>query len=287
MPDMWIVKSGEQDRLDGLESEAARLQSELTAIKALGDDRACRICGAKAELTEEHAPSKKAGNVGRMVRAVIDYAASVAGGAVVWRNEIVQGAKYPSFCAKCNNHTGSWYNPAYVGFARDCSRLAQPENAGRECPVTLTRHRQRIVKQALSSVVATSQAGLTARYPDLRSLLMGKDDRRTIAPMRLWLYLLANRGAAYTGLTIAFNLELRRGHLAAGMSFWPLGWILTIGDVMVPGAIEVTGWTEIDYHDKAPVQVELPCQWALSAYPGDFRGPDEFARDAWAIHSPR
>jgi len=276
MANLWVTKPGEEVRLPEVEAEAERLQGELRNIQSLSDESACRLCGVHASLTREHAPSKKAGNLGKMIRQVIDYASSVASGIVKWNAEVIQGATFEALCGLCNNRTGSWYNPAYIKFARYCREFAQPENVGKLCRLELSLHRQRIAKQALLSLVATSQPGLTARYPDLRTLLLGKEDRQPIAPIRLWLYLRANPGAVFTGITIAFELERRKGNLAVGFSFWPLGWIMTIGEVTVDGAANVSTWTELDYHDKRAVVVEVPCQWALSPYPGDFSGPDEF-----------
>jgi hypothetical protein len=48
----------------------------------------------------------------------------------------------------------------------------------------------------------------------------------------------------------------------------------------VPGALDVSGWLELD-RDREPVTVEVPCQWA-NLYPGDFRSPDEVLREAAA-----
>ena len=283
MANLWVTKPGEEARLPEVEAEAERLQGELRNIQSLSDESACRLCGIHASLTKEHAPSKKAGNLGKMIRQVIDYASSVASGIVKWNAEIIQGATFEALCGLCNNRTGSWYNPAYIKFARYCREFAQPENVGKLCRLELSLHRQRIAKQALLSLVATSQPGLTARYPDLRTLLLGKEDRRPMAPIRLWLYLKANPGACYTGITIALDLERRKGHLVAGFSFWPLGWLMTIGDVAVKDAANVSVWTGFDYHDKAPVTVEVPCRWAISPYPGDFRGPDEIPSEAWSV----
>lgn len=61
---------------------------------------------------------------------------------------------------------------------------------------------------------------------------------------------------------------------------------MTIGDVAVKGAANLSAWTELDYHNKAPITVEVPCQWAISPYPADFRGPDEFSPEAWSAREP-
>jgi len=165
--------------------------------------------------------------------------------------------------------------------------LAEPKNAGTVCQLKVTAHRQRVAKQALASFAATSQPGLTARYPVLRELLLNRTAARRIEPLRLWLYLRANRGGMMTGLTVALKLEQRKGHLVAGFAFWPLGWILTIGDIDAEdNFIEVSDWTELDYNDKTPVTISVPCQWAVSPYTGDFRSPAEIMGEAWSVGGP-
>ncbi len=280
---MWVTQPGQEEHLPGVEAEAGRLRGELAQLEALSDESACRLCGASAPLTVEHAPSKKAGNQGRLIRGVIDYAASLASGEVKWTAEITQGATFETLCASCNSRTGSWYNPAYVRLARYCRTFARPENVGTSCRLELSLHRQRAIKQALTSIAATSQPGLTARHPHLRALLLGKEQSGAIAPVQFWFYLMANQGARFTGLTIALNLERREGHLLAEFAFWPLAWIMVIGDVTIPGAANVSQWSELGYHDKAGAVLEVPCQWAVSPYPGDFRGPEEFTDAAWNV----
>jgi hypothetical protein len=228
---MWITNPEELERVKPLEAEGARVRAEIAEIVLLSSDTACRLCGTETALTEEHAPSRKAGNIGRLIRGMIDHAASAAGGSVVWRGQVIQGgAKYDSLCAACNNTTGSWYNGAYVGLVRAAGKLAKPKTAGTSCAVAVLNP-QRVVKQALVSIVATSQPGLTTRYSHVRALLCGKETQGPIAPLRLWLYLRANPGGVATGLATGLDIDRRQGHLLAGFSFWPQGWIMTIGDV--------------------------------------------------------
>jgi len=61
---------------------------------------------------------------------------------------------------------------------------------------------------------------------------------------------------------------------------------MTIGDTLVSGAIDVSSWTELGYHDKAVTSADVPCQWAIGPYPADFRGPDEIAQGAWIAVTP-
>jgi len=90
-----------------------------------------------------------------------------------------------------------------------------------------------------------------------------------------------------TGLTVSLKLEQRKGHLVAGFAFWPLGWLLTVGDIDGhDNIIDVSDWTELDYNDKTAVTIAVPCQWAVSPYPGDFRSPGEIFGEAWTVGGP-
>jgi len=258
--------------------EAKKLQAEVLAIEALGDASKCRICAARPATTKEHAPSKKAGNKGRMLHGRVNHERSVASGWMIWEVKATQGNVVESLCSTCNNNTGSWYNPAYVTFSAHCEQFAKPENAGRLCEVRVTVYPQRVFKQALTSLLAVSQPGLTTKYPHLTDLVVGKEAKAALAPVHLWLYVMANRGGRSSGLGFWVNYEKKRGQLVAEFSFWPLGWLLTLDDLPVDGAVDVSGWSEVGYRDDAEVKLAAPCQWAVSPYPADFRSPEQIKR---------
>src|SRR5713101_5059404 len=74
----------------------------------------------------------------------------------------------------------------------------------------------------------------------------------------------------------------------SGFAFWPLGWLLTVGNIDAhDNIIDVSGWTELDYNDKTAVTIAVPCQWAVSPYPGDFRSPGEIFGEAWTVATNR
>ncbi len=276
MSHVFVVKPGEQHRLPEVAEEAKRLQAEVFAIEALGDKSKCRICASQPATTKEHAPSKKAGNKGRMLHGRVNYEQSVASGWISWEIRATQGNVFESLCGTCNNNTGSWYNPAYVRFAAHGGQFAKPENSGRPCQLSVEVHPQRVLKQALTSLLAVSQPGLTTKYPHLRDLVVGKEAKTALAPGHLWLYLMANRGSRSSGLGFSINYDRKKGQLIAEFSFWPLGWLFTLDDLPVEGAVDVSAWSEVQYHDKSVVNVAVPCQWALGPYPADFRPPSAF-----------
>lgn len=275
MVDIWVTAPGEENGV--AKSEVARrLQEELAHIESLEDEAACRLCGKRTLLTKEHAPAKKAGNPARALLVMVDYVRSLARGRLSFKADPVQGATFKTLCTRCNNNTGSWYNPAYLQFVQHCHPLARQENAGKSCNIDIAIHPQRVLKQALASVIATCQPGLCARYPMLREFVIGREARGAIAPVRVWLYLRANSGGRTTGLVVRVHSNGRVGQIVAEFSFYPLGWIVTFDDAPVEGAVEVSKWSEVGFHDKVALKHEVPCQWAYSPFPMDFRPAEAF-----------
>ncbi|PYN31236.1 MAG: hypothetical protein DMD98_17825, partial [Candidatus Rokuibacteriota bacterium] len=103
----------------------------------------------------------------------------------------------------------------YIRLVDACRPLAVPANAGASCEVKVELHTQRVAKQALATLLATSQPGVTTRYPHVREMLMQGDTVRSLSPLRLWLYLRANEGARISGIAALVREEDRKGHLLA------------------------------------------------------------------------
>jgi hypothetical protein len=276
MPNIWTT-SGDTNLSPELEAARQRIEAEVQAIEACGDENACHLCARREDLTEEHTPSKRAGNPARIVEAAIDYEQTIEQGALAWAVKLVQGgARRRSLCGRCNNSTGSHYNPAYVRLVRRCAPLATPENARRAVAVEVV-HPQRVAKQALTTLVATMHPGVTGRFPQLRDLLLDASARGTLAPpLRLGFFLRANQGGRPTGIVASLNRESLAGRLLAEFSFWPLGWVLTFDDVPVEGTTDVSDWLHYGYNERVDLTMGVPCQWAVYSYPADFRSPAEF-----------
>ncbi len=284
----WVGRPEELPKIArdaGLQQIMADLKAGLDELCSLGDEVACRLCGKQAALTEEHAPSKAAGNAGPMIGARIDDVATRDAGTLVWARDedSSDGATFKTLCASCNNETGRRYNPSYVALVRACESLALPDAAGSLATVGVI-NRPLVAKQALVSLIATSQPGLTTKYPSLRQLLMRSVARGSLAPWRLWCHLMANQVAMYTGIAVTVDRQRRAGGLVASVAYWPLGWLLTTGDVTVEGAADVSGWLELGKH-TTPVPIELPCQWRFTQYPTDFRSPAEVLRESGPGHA--
>jgi hypothetical protein len=279
MSHIAVANPKDREKLHGMDKELAKARMQVLEIESLGNPNTCRICGNVTDLSKEHSPSKKAGNVGKLLYAEIDPEQSKKQGWVVWKTKQIQGIVYQALCKRCNNNTGSWYNPAYLKFSNACSKLASRQHVGSLCTLNIKVHPQRVFKQALTSIIASCQPGLTAKYPFLRSFLVNRENKIFAEPIHLWLYLLANRGARISGIFSLVDLERKKSRLLAEFSFWPLGWILVFDKYPIFGAIEITQWGNIDYHESTELSIEVPCQWALGPYPLDFRNPKALMKE--------
>lgn len=270
-----------------LQALADQLLAERAAITTLSDEAACRLCGADVPLTPEHAPSHASGNQGYTVGGRVDLLASQEAGQLMWTHDEdhADGATWQTLCLACNRRTGKTFNPSFVAFSKACEPQARPATARTVCCIQVA-NRSLVAKQALVSLIATTQPGLTTRHLHLRTLLGSTKATGPLAPLRLWVHLMANNDVRwYTGLGFHIDRIRRTGYLFTSYAAWPLGWLLTIGDVTVEGAADVSAWLAVGKHK--PVPVELPCQWRLLEYPTDFATPDELRQHAAPIHRVR
>ncbi len=278
MSHVFVVKPGEERYLPQVVATAQRLKDEILNIERLGDEAKCRVCAKRPADTDEHVPSKSAGNRGGVLHGRVNYEQSVVSGRLAWEVQSAQRLVFKTLCGSCNNNSGSWYNPAYITFSKHCESLAIPENAGRMSEVKLRVHPQRVLKQALVSLLAVSQPGLTVKHPYLRDLVTHKEATGPLSPCHLWLYMRANRGGRSSGLGFQLEFSSGTGQLLAEFSFWPMGWVLALDDAPVPGAVDVSAWSAIGFGEERELALAVPCQWAVSPYPADFRSAEEIKR---------
>lgn len=130
-----------------------------------------------------------------------------------------------------------------------------------------------VIKQALTTVLATCQPGLSTRYPELKRLLKDRDATEPRGPLRIFTFLVASTRcpSRFTGLSWSIDMPTGRGWLWAEFTHWPVGWILAI-DIPNPidGTIDISSWMAAG----GPIEgssLAMPCQWVLGNHLADFR----------------
>lgn len=279
MSHVFVVKPGEQSRLSAVADEAKRLQAKVLAVGASGDKSKCRICASQPANTKEHVPPKKAFNRHTVLLRKIDETRS--GACVRWRNEQRQGGHFEySLCKKCNNDTGGWYGREYVGFVKACADHAVVSNAGKVITLELKDiYPARIVKQALTMICSSSGPGLTHESPELRKFLLNKDEKGLPDYLKLHMYLRCHGGGRSSGIAGIMNTNTGSSSVVSEVSWWPVGWILAFDDSQGIVEYDVSEWYKYGYDERRSITIKLPCRFAVTAYPMDFRNPDQVLKE--------
>ena len=272
---IWVTKPGQELSVSqSLSEKIDKAQAFINSIEALSQEGVCHLCGRK-EVSREHTPSRAAFNSKDLIALRI---AKPLQNFLRWVPEIQQGGNVnQSLCRLCNNQSGAWYNPAYVKLARACYKIAQESNANQHVEVKVNTYPVRILKQALVHLVASSQPGLTEKYPLLREFLINKENSLEDVPFRMGLYARVNKGSRSTGVAFGANFQEEAVEISSEFSFWPLGWVLAFEGTSLDDLTDVTSWGREGYYDKKEIEVMLPCHWAIQAYPRDFRSPEQIA----------
>ncbi|MCG2706263.1 MAG: hypothetical protein L6254_01790 [Candidatus Omnitrophica bacterium] len=266
----WVQPPNSPNLLKSIEEQ----QIEFGKIDGLGSMSSCRLCGSKEGLTKEHSPSKSSVNKSKLITLSI---APIITRFLHWQGNIIQGgSKHESLCRNCNNKTGSWYNPTYVKFVRTCVSIANVNNAYKAVNISANNiYPSRLLKQALTHIIATCQPGLCVRYSDLKEIILNKEKLLDISPFKIGMFIRVNKGGRHSGITIFVDTAKEQARLIAEFSFWPLGWVMTFDNSPLDGTLDVTNWSSISGNEKTNLNISVPCQWCVSPYPGDFRSPDK------------
>lgn len=276
----------------------------------------CRICQRVGRLTREHVPPASAFND----RAYFEYYVSKVNDAELlkWETRDVssRGIFLFTLCAKCNNKTGRQYGTDYVKFVQAFASVSQEENANTIVEAEVKDFFPlRVVKQAVSMMLSTSDSGEFNDYSAVRNPFVDPDasipsefdfkrpasfpeiyeSLRTFVrkpnvtglppSVRLYAYAVANEGAALrTGVAMTASLKTQKVHWLVTVGAWPIHWILLLhGAKLDDNLLDLTEWAKLDFRKKKTETIKIPCRWLVGKYPLDFRSPTEFWRDHFVV----
>lgn len=239
----------------------------------------CYICGVYGKLSKEHMPPQKAFNECTVFLRKIKKEQS--GAVIRWKSEQRQGGNFEYvLCESCNNRTGHWYGSAYVNFAKICAEHAHPANA--EKTVSFQAHGLfplRILKEAFAIMCASSGPGLIQKNPVLRQLILDTGSRRVPSHLRLLPYLRCHGGGRSSGVAGILNTDTGKNCVVAEFSWWPVGWLLAFDDSTDVSGYDITSWCQYSYDEEKSPVLALPCHFAVTSYPMDYRNPEQVIRD--------
>jgi hypothetical protein len=117
---------------------------------------------------------------------------------------------------------------------------------------------------------------LRSVYADLRSFVNKRDTKGLPASVRLYVHLVANKGAGFqTGIFATGRRSTNKCYWAVVVGLWPLLWVLVLDGEPEEGLLEVTDWAKLDFRSKRSQIIQIPCRWVVAKYPLDFRSPEE------------
>jgi len=238
----------------------------------------CAICGKVRVLTEEHVPPKCAYNRHSILLKHINRDETVSRGEVRWRTTASRDGRYiVGLCRKCNSRTGSWYGTDYAEFAKAGAESSIP--SGERGYLVFSGRPAAVAKEGLVCLCTTSGPGVAEGCKELRRLILSNHYRGRPGHLRLWIYLRATVGGHQTGVAGGIDTAVGETRVVSEFSHWPLGWVISWDDQAIAELCEVTHWLEMEYKRRTTVTVNVPRLWKPTAYPLDYRTPEQFDRD--------
>jgi hypothetical protein len=240
----------------------------------------CKLCGRTGPLTDEHVPPRAAFN---HTTVLFHYLEEIEGRLEQAVREAKGGLSHPVLCHPCNSHrTGSRYGTEYAVFIKQVAGAADQAAEGQVVSLSVSTFPSRVVKQALTSIVATSQRTVVDETPVLRAFILTRDQQGMPEGLRLYGFVPATRGLGRsTGRAVMFDRSRPTGLRLAESTWWPIGWVLTFdGGVLSPKeAFDFTSWGNAPFGRRQTVQVSLPVHWIFGYGAADFRSREQLTRE--------
>jgi hypothetical protein len=243
-------------------------------------DGTCKLCGRYGALTDEHVPPRAAFNDATVL---FHYLEQVEGALRQAVREAKGGLSHPVLCGPCNSHrTGSRYGTEYAAFIKAVAAAADQATEGDIISISLRTFPLRVVKQALTGIVSTSQESVVEDTPALRYFILTRDRQGMPEGLRLYGFVPATRGIGRsTGRAVLIDRARPTGLRLAESTWWPIGWILTFdgGTLSAREAFDFTSWGNVPFDRRQNVQLSLPVHWIFGYGAADFRSRAQLERE--------
>lgn len=255
----------------------------------------CTLCGKGGQLTFEHVPPNRGGNVHGVVMHNIDEWLARESLDGPWPGGRLQPEGTGSFalCAACNGKLGVEYVPAFIDFVVAGAQIMQsigPEKLA-ELDKDLTSrkgdvifravNRLRVAKQIVSMMLVTCGRGFVEAHPSLAAFVADPSSKGLPAAYRLFLTLTPGPFARVTGQSGSVDLETHKVIVCAEVAYPPFEYLLVINGAEPDRAGEITDWANAA-DEPTEVQMTLPIGFCHTAFPGDLRSRAQVDRDTAA-----
>jgi hypothetical protein len=243
----------------------------------------CWLCNRFGPLTKEHIPPKRAYNDCPLLLAKVDERSSEVGNLFFSpHTRYGAGLCFHSLCSGCNNRYGSKYAGAYVDLVKTVSERIQDIPNFHKTSILGVKRPLRILKQVMLQFVTANGPGFV-RSNDWVAPFVRNPTNNQI-PDNIGIYLFASnmRGARTTGVSAHIDLASKyRRAVVAEFTFWPLGTVISFdGELSHARLTPVHQWARYRFDYEGSVDLDLSVNPTDSAYPLDFRTPEQIKAGA-------
>ena|SRR5712691_1878499 len=109
-----------------------------------------------------------------------------------------------------------------------------------------------------------------------------RNSRKLDWPAGVFLYLFAtnSRGGRKSGVSAFYTITTRTTSVVAEFTFWPLGSVLSFGELQDSRLSPIHQWAKLDYQHSGKMGLTLTVNPVATAYPVDFRDRETVDKDA-------
>ena len=243
----------------------------------------CWLCNKLGKLTREHIPPEAAFNDCPLLLQKIDELSSQTG-TMAWADadRFSNGLYFRSLCERCNNRYGSIYGESYVYLVRQIAERIGNVQDFHRISILGVRRPLRILKQVVLQFVTANGPNFVRANSWVAPFI--RDKANTTVPREVGIYVFASnrRGSRKSGVAAHIDLETGGQKIVAEFSFWPLGTVLSWGELEDPRLTPIHHWVRFPFNHNATVDLHLSVNPIASAYPLDFRNEVDILREETA-----
>ncbi len=233
----------------------------------------CRLCGNYGKLSFEHIPPRKAfNNHEQLLRTMEDHLSKRS------HSRFRRGLGIYSLCERCNNHTGSWYGPAFVEWSKQGYVWLDKVHGPKILNLPYYIQPLNVLKQVLVMAAATLPEGSLDKQRDLRRFVLNPRQRHMPSDYRAWVYFGMTGQLRFSSGMALLDTEGRGADLIVlEVALPPFGYCVTepIGDrrslAESKGLYDISWFANYGFNEWTQVHLRIPTRETHFPSPLDYR----------------
>jgi len=135
--------------------------------------------------------------------------------------------------------------------------------------LTRVRNPQLILRQVVFQFVTANGARFVDANPWVKELLLER--KGCTLPSDVHIYLFAIHGKLLKTSGISGHVVKNAIRVLSEFTFWPLGTVLSWGELDEPGLTDIRDWAELPFNSGKKLDLQLIVKPCSSPFPADFR----------------